>query len=96
MPRLQHLIVASAFALPACLCGPSAAQAGDAAEPKTISTITGKERLGRKWSDEQRIDDCHVPEEYRTKERPNIRSDQTTASAKPEETEAAAKSQTDQ
>ena len=23
--------------------------------------LTGKERLGRKWSDEQRIDNCHVP-----------------------------------
>ena len=24
-------------------------------------TLTGKERLGRKWTDEQRIDDCNVP-----------------------------------
>ena len=24
-------------------------------------TITGKERLGRKWMDEQRIDNCKVP-----------------------------------
>jgi hypothetical protein len=23
--------------------------------------LTGKERLGPKWSDEQRIDNCHVP-----------------------------------
>ena len=23
--------------------------------------LTGKERLGRKWTDEQRIDNCHVP-----------------------------------
>ena len=32
--------------------------------PKTslISTVlTGKERLGRKWMDEQRIDNCNVP-----------------------------------
>ena len=25
------------------------------------SGLTGKERLGPKWSDEQRIDNCHVP-----------------------------------
>jgi len=28
-------------------------------------TLTGKERLGRKWTDEQRIDNCHVPVEKR-------------------------------
>jgi hypothetical protein len=25
------------------------------------ATLTGKERLGRKWTDEQRIDNCNVP-----------------------------------
>jgi hypothetical protein len=25
------------------------------------SSLTGKERLGRKWMDEQRIDNCNVP-----------------------------------
>ena len=25
------------------------------------ATLTGKERLGRKWRDEQRIDNCNVP-----------------------------------
>ena len=28
-------------------------------------TLTGKERLGRKWTDEQRIDNCHVPVDKR-------------------------------
>jgi hypothetical protein len=28
-------------------------------------TRTGKERLGPKWTDEQRIDNCHVPVEKR-------------------------------
>jgi hypothetical protein len=23
--------------------------------------LTGKERLGRKWTDEQRVDNCNVP-----------------------------------
>jgi hypothetical protein len=35
---------------------------GDAkAAPNTINSLTGKERLGRKWMDEQRIDNCKVP-----------------------------------
>jgi hypothetical protein len=29
--------------------------------PTTIDSLTGKERLGRKWMDEQRIDNCKVP-----------------------------------
>jgi hypothetical protein len=31
------------------------------ASPATIDSLTGKERLGRKWMDEQRIDNCKVP-----------------------------------
>jgi hypothetical protein len=34
--------------------------------------LTGKERLGPKWSDEQRIDNCNVPADKRgTKPRPD-------------------------
>ena len=34
--------------------------------------LTGKERLGPKWTDEQRIDNCRVPVDKRgTKPRPN-------------------------
>jgi hypothetical protein len=34
--------------------------------------LTGKERLGRKWMDEQRIDNCNVPTDRRgTKPRPS-------------------------
>ena len=39
-------------------------QSHTAKRPETslISTVlTGKERLGRKWMDEQRIDNCKVP-----------------------------------
>lgn len=40
------------------------------ARPPTA--LTGKERLGRKWSDEQRIDNCKVPMDKRgTKPRPS-------------------------
>jgi hypothetical protein len=36
------------------------------------ATRTGKERLGRKWTDEQRIDNCNVPVDKRgTKPRPD-------------------------
>jgi hypothetical protein len=35
--------------------------------------LTGKERLGNKWMDEQRIDNCKVPIDKRgTKPRPSI------------------------
>jgi hypothetical protein len=34
--------------------------------------LTGKERLGRKWTDEQRIDNCNVPIDKRgTRPRPD-------------------------
>lgn len=34
--------------------------------------LTGKERLGRKWSDEQRLNNCNVPIEKRgTRPRPS-------------------------
>ena len=35
-----------------------------------IVTRTGKERLGDKAADEQRVDDCKVPEARRTRLRP--------------------------
>lgn len=41
--------------------------------PSTAPTVlTGKERLGKKWMDEQRIDNCNVPLDKRgTKLRPD-------------------------
>ena len=38
--------------------------------PFVPRVLTGKERLGPKWTDEQRIDDCNVPVEKRGKLRP--------------------------
>ena len=36
------------------------------------TSLTGKERLGRKWMDEQRIDNCNVPVDKRgNKPRPS-------------------------
>jgi hypothetical protein len=33
--------------------------------PANGSALTGKERSGRKWMDEQRIDNCNVPPDKR-------------------------------
>jgi hypothetical protein len=48
------------------------AQAGQAAPANgAAKQLTGKERLGEKWEDEQRIDNCKVPVDKRgTKPRP--------------------------
>jgi hypothetical protein len=41
--------------------------------------LTGKERLGPKWTDEQRIDNCNVPVDKRgTRPRPVLCPDQLT------------------
>jgi hypothetical protein len=53
--------------LTVCLTLPAAAQNAPSREqpaPNEIvqqGTLTGKERLGPKWNDEQRIDNCKVP-----------------------------------
>ena len=50
--------------------GPPIPHAASATEAPP--TLTGKERLGRKWTDEQRIDNCNVPIDKRgTKPRPS-------------------------
>jgi hypothetical protein len=64
-----------------CLALPASAQdrlpAGDRREPNATpsnvpAVLTGKERLGKKWMDEQRIDNCKVPIDKRgTKPRPS-------------------------
>ena len=45
---------------------PDRAAPGAAALPwNAPGVLTGKERLGRKWMDEQRIDNCNVPTDKR-------------------------------
>ncbi len=45
-------------------------------QPSPPRVLTGKERLGRKWMDEQRIDNCRVPLDKRgAKPRPDACSD---------------------
>ncbi len=63
-----------------CLALPASAQgrlpAGDQPQPNAVpsnepAVLTGKERLGKKWMDEQRIDNCKVPIDKRgSKPRP--------------------------
>lgn len=46
--------------------------AGDFTAGRPRPGLTGKERLGPKWTDEQRIDNCHVPLDKRgSKPRPD-------------------------
>jgi hypothetical protein len=45
--------------------GESANKEGEAKQVQTEPTRTGKERLGGKASDEQRVDNCKVPLELR-------------------------------
>ena len=55
----------------ACLTSPALAQNAPPrdlpAPPPAVQrgTLTGKERLGPKWMDEQRIDNCKVPVDKR-------------------------------
>lgn len=76
MRILYRRLPVSIFA--ACLALPAVAQ--NAASPGAPTpnpavqqgTLTGKERLGPKWMDEQRIDNCKVPIDKRgTKPRPS-------------------------
>ena len=60
----------SSIALIGLLAG-ALAQDGKHDSPNAASVetsrpaLTGKERLGPKWTDEQRIDNCHVPVDKR-------------------------------
>ena len=58
------------------LAVPAVAQNAPSPGTSTASApriFTGKERLGRKWMDEQRIDNCNVPIEKRgTRPRPSV------------------------
>jgi hypothetical protein len=52
---------------------PTPNSAASSATPTGKATLTGKERLGRKWMDEQRIDNCNVPIDKRgSRPRPSV------------------------
>jgi hypothetical protein len=61
-----------AFALGALAEDGKHSSAGGQSSDISQPVLTGKERLGPKWTDEQRIDNCHVPANKRgDKARPN-------------------------
>jgi hypothetical protein len=65
------------YAVMAFLCTSAHAQDALPVSPykamQNIEVRTGKERLGRKWTDEQRIDNCNVPPDKRgTKPRSSV------------------------
>ena len=60
------------FLFAMCVASDAAAQdrSPDLIVPNTVApastpVLTGKERTGRKWMDEQRIDNCNVPADKR-------------------------------
>jgi hypothetical protein len=60
----------AAAAVVLCFAEPAGAQdrapiAAPVSTQNAPATLTGKERLGRKWMDEQRIDNCNVPPDKR-------------------------------
>jgi hypothetical protein len=61
-PLLIPALVLAIIGATAGLAQDRTSAGGDpATAPNTINPLTGKERLGRKWMDEQRIDNCKVP-----------------------------------
>ena len=69
MEPIHRGLISLLFAL--CLASDAFAQDRQAdqtapnAVPASGPSLTGKERMGRKWMDEQRIDNCNVPVDKR-------------------------------
>jgi hypothetical protein len=90
LPAMTGRILARAMALTLALqaglavAGEGAREDGNAKQIEAAPTRTGKERLGGKASDEQRVDNCKVPPERRgTAPRPNTcREDASTGSTR--------------
>jgi hypothetical protein len=74
MPRWNGIVVASVIGVSAFFAAPLGADepaptttpaAQLPTEPATAPVKTGKERLSSKANDEQRVDNCKVPQELR-------------------------------
>jgi hypothetical protein len=71
LPAMTGRILARAMALTLALqaglaaAGEGSREDGDAKQIEAAPTRTGKERLGGKASDEQRVDNCKVPPDRR-------------------------------
>jgi hypothetical protein len=73
MDSFQQKLLASLILLAFTAVAAAQEKTHDAASAtEARTTLTGKERLGRKWTDEQRIDNCNVPIDKRgTRPRPS-------------------------
>jgi hypothetical protein len=72
MGSLRHALLIPLL-LASFMSGASAEDRKPGGSPSALhAPLTGKERLGPKWTDEQRIDNCRVPIDKRgTKPRPS-------------------------
>ena len=72
MGSLRHLLLIPSL-LASFMSGAWAEDRRSGGSPSALhAPLTGKERLGPKWTDEQRIDNCKVPVDKRgTKARPS-------------------------
>lgn len=64
MARIRRGVLAAGLALALGAAGPQG-QGAPASPPETGPQKTGKERLGSKADDEQRVDNCKVPPDRR-------------------------------
>jgi hypothetical protein len=85
MPATLGPVVAMAVLaqMGGAVSGPVLHQEGEPTQLRSESTRTGKERLGGKSTDEQRIDNCNVPPELRgPKPRPDNCIDEARTTSK--------------
>lgn len=79
MRRRDSLVIGLLLLFAGFACCARAEDARPAADPAKAGSpakLTGKERLGPKWSDEQRIDNCKVPLDKRgSRPRPSACAD---------------------
>ena len=66
--RREFLVISLSLVLTGLACRALAEDArldAERAKAPPAAKLTGKERLGPKWTDEQRIDNCKVPPDKR-------------------------------
>ena len=71
---LRKLVIALLLvSFASCALAEESKAARSAARANSPASLTGKERLGPKWTDEQRIDNCNVPVDKRgNRSRPTL------------------------
>ena len=83
LQALRRVVAMTAIVALGLAATGASAPAADDAQVQAEPTRTGKERLGGKGSDEQRVDNCKVPTDRRgAKPRPHECADDVGAGAK--------------